>query len=332
MPFVLVPGNPAPESIQELSLQGRGGVPLRAMIAQSTATPPPGSAPRGTVIVCSGRTEFIEKYFEVVRDLQARGFVVFCMDWRGQGLSGRETDNRLKGHLTSLDEAVADLFYAIESCKDKLPRPHIVLAHSMGGGIVLRGLQSNKLPNIDAALFSAPMWGIRNLKDFAVQTARFMASLGMGQSFALGVETKWKREGFKRNPVTNDKSRFDRAQGLVQAEPRLAIAGPTWGWVAAAADAIEAFSQPGALAHVRLPITVVSAGGDVLVDNASHAAVAAALPNARHVVIAGAKHELLMEVDAVRDQVWAEFDALVARLQGGRSAVAPPVSGVNAPS
>jgi lysophospholipase len=302
------------------------------MIADATAAPASGSAPRGTVILCPGRTEFIEKYFEVTRDLQSRGFVVFCMDWRGQGLSGREADNRLKGHLTSLDEAVADLYYALDTCKAQLPRPHIVLAHSMGGGIVLRGMQANKLPTIDAAFFSAPMWGIRNLKDFAVQTARFMASLGMGQSFAFGVETKWKREGFKRNPVTNDKARFDRAQGLVQVEPNLAIAGPTWGWVAAAADAIEAIRQPGSLAHLRLPVTVLSAADDVLVDNASHAATAAMLPNARHVVIAGAKHELLMEVDAVREKVWGEFDALVSRLGAGNSIAAAPAGKINAPS
>ena len=33
--------------------------------------PPPGR--KGTVVVMQGRAEFIEKYFETVRDLRARG-------------------------------------------------------------------------------------------------------------------------------------------------------------------------------------------------------------------------------------------------------------------
>jgi lysophospholipase len=125
------------------------------------------------------------------------------------------------------------------------------------------------------------------------------------------VEKKWKRENFKRNPVTHDKERHARCQGLIAEEPRLALAGPTVGWVAAAADATEAFLQPGVFAHLRIPILVASAGEEQLVDNASHDAVVEQLPNATHITIAGARHEILMERDEFRAQFWAAFDALV---------------------
>jgi lysophospholipase len=46
-------------------------------------------ANRGSVVVSPGRSEPIEKYFEVVQDLLDRGFVVLVHDWRGQGLSHR---------------------------------------------------------------------------------------------------------------------------------------------------------------------------------------------------------------------------------------------------
>ena len=49
--------------------------------------PPAGR--RGTVCIFPGRTEWIEKYFETVRDLRNRGFAVALLDWRGQGLSDR---------------------------------------------------------------------------------------------------------------------------------------------------------------------------------------------------------------------------------------------------
>lgn len=307
MAFVRVPGNDIPEGAEEHWLEGRGGVKVRVMIA------PARGAARGSVIVAPGRTEFIEKYFEVTRELQQRGFAVFCIDWRGQGLSGREVENSLKGHLVSFDDPVNDLATALRLLSDKLPKPHIGLAHSMGGAILLRALQTRRI-DLDAAAFSAPMWGILGLKDFHKRYARFMVSLGLGGTFAPGREKKWKRENFKRNPVTHDKERHARCQGLISEEPRLALAGPTIGWVAATADATESFLQPAALANVRIPILVVTAGEEQLVDNASHDTVLAQLPDARHVTIAGAKHEILMETDALQALFWAAFDELTARV------------------
>jgi lysophospholipase len=287
MAFVRVPGNLEPEGAQELSLEGRGGVKLRAMLAPALT-----GSPRGSVIVCQGRTEFIEKYFEIARELQARGFVVFTFDWRGQGLSDRETENPLKGHLETLEDPAQDL------------------------GIALRAMQTRRLEP-DAALFSAPMWGIPSLKDFTLKFVRFMASVGAGKMFAPGVETTWKKENFKKNVVTHDKERHARGQSLIQAEPRLALAGPTIGWVNAAADAFEGFRRPSALANLRMPIAVLSAGQEALVSNPAHAELAKLLPNAQHIVIDAARHEIMMEADPVRAQFWAAFDRLA-------EAVAPP--------
>ncbi|MES1202084.1 MAG: alpha/beta hydrolase [Pseudomonadota bacterium] len=304
MTFVRVPGNEIPVGAEEHWLEGRGGVRLRALTA-----PAQGPA-RGSVIVAPGRTEFIEKYFEVIRELQGRGFAVFCIDWRGQGLSGRETSDPLKGHFTSFDDPVNDLATALRLLAVKLPRPHIALAHSMGAAITLRALQTRRV-DLEAAVFTAPMWGIQGLNDLAKNYVRFMTSIGAGQNFAPGVEKTWKRENFKRNPVTSDKERHARGQGLIAEEPALAIAGPTIAWVAAAAEMTEGFVQPSALAHLKLPILVFTAGKEQLVDNASHDAVTALLVNSRRVIIPEAKHEILMETDDIRVQFWMAFDVFV---------------------
>lgn len=312
MAFVRVPGNEPPDGAEEHWLEGRGGVKVRVLTAPSAR-----GDPRGTVIIAPGRTEFIEKYFEVIRELQARGFAVFCIDWRGQGLSGREVENSLKGHFVSFDDPVNDLSTALKLLTDRLPRPYIGLAHSMGGAILLRALMTRRI-ELDAAAFSAPMFGIQGLSDFAKKYVRFMVSLGAGGTFAPGVEKKWKRENFKKNPVTHDKARHDRCQGLIAEEPRLALAGPTVGWVSAASDATEAFRTQGALAHVRIPVLIATAGEEQLVDNASHEIVVHELPDVRHVTIEGAKHEILMETDAIRQQFWDAFDQLVERVVPAR--------------
>ncbi|MGE0597379.1 MAG: alpha/beta fold hydrolase [Hyphomonadaceae bacterium] len=308
MGFVRVPGNEVPAGAEEHWLEGRGGVRIRVMTAPAAS-----ANPRGSVIVAPGRTEFIEKYFEVARELQQRGFAVFCIDWRGQGLSGREVPNPLKGHFDSFDDPVNDLATALRLLGPKLPRPHIGLAHSMGGAIMLRALQTRRI-ELDAVAFSAPMWGIANLGDMAKSYVRFMASVGAGGQFAPGVEQKWRRENFKRNPVTSDKERHARSQGLIAEEPRLALAGPTIGWVAAASDATEGFRQPNAFAHVRIPMLIVTAAAEQLVDNRTHDQVVATLPDARHVTVEGAKHEILMERDDYRAQFWTAFDELADRV------------------
>jgi lysophospholipase len=307
--FVLVPGNDVPMGAEEHWLEGRGGVKIRAMSAPAA----PGAVARGSVIVCPGRTEFIEKYFEVVRDLQARGFAVFCIDWRGQGLSGREVADGLKGHFANFEDPVNDLATALKLLADKLPRPHIGLAHSMGGAILLRALQTRRV-ELDAAAFVAPMWGIAGLGGIAKSFARFMTAVGAGGNFAPGVQRKWKRESFKRNPITNDEGRHTLCQDLIVAEPRLALAGPTNGWVAAASDVIGALAQAGAHAHLRMPILVASAEQELLVDNSSHDSILKQLPDATHLKVAAAKHEILMERDPVRAEFWAAFDALTARV------------------
>lgn len=308
MNFVHVAGNPEPSGAALHWIEGRGGVKLRVLTA-----PPLAAARRGSVIVCPGRTEFIEKYFETIGELQQRGFAVICFDWRGQGLSDRQTSNALKGHFETFDDPVNDLAAGLRAFSAQLPRPHILLAHSMGGAIALRALQKRAI-EADGAVFSAPMLGIASLSDAAKSLVRFLNTLGLGQLFAPSVDTKWRKENWKRSVVTSDRERHARAQGLVLADPRLALAGPTVGWIAAAADTCDGFVQPGALAHVRIPILIALAGREMLVDNKQVAEIAKLMPNAQVITIPGAKHELLMEIDEYRAQFWEAFDGLAAQV------------------
>jgi lysophospholipase len=233
-------------------------------------------------------------------------------------LSDRELSNRLKGHLASLDDPVADLSAGLKIVADRLPRPHILVAHSMGGGISLRALQTRRL-DVEAALFSAPMWGIAGLKKWQRQVARFAATIGLGGLLAPGATKIWKKEPFKRNPVTHSRERHARNQALVMAEPRLALGGVTFGWVDAAATAFESFYQPSAHAHLRFPVIVCSAGEESIVDNEAHAELAAHIPQARHITIEGAKHEIIQEVDEIRAHFLAAFDELAAAVAPHRA-------------
>ena len=99
-----------------------------------------------------------------------------------------------------------------------------------------------------------------------------------------------------------------------EAERDLALGNVTWGWLDSALRAVEWLRGGEAVAKVSIPVTVVAAGDDRLVDNGAQAAVVARLPHGRYVEIPGALHEIMMETDELRAPFWREFDALAASI------------------
>ena len=84
MNLVALAINPIPSGARTIAFDGYDGTKLRAALWEPTRGPA-----RGTMCICPGRGEYIEKYFEVVADLRRRGYAVAIMDWRGQGGSER---------------------------------------------------------------------------------------------------------------------------------------------------------------------------------------------------------------------------------------------------
>ncbi len=133
MTLVSIPANPVPEGAVSGTLKTRDGVELRF----ARWEPPPGR--KGTVCLFQGRAEFIEKYFETVRDLRARGFAVATLDWRGQGDVGARAAQSAQGLRAQLLEYQIDLETFINDVVlPDCPPPHFALAHSMGATVLLR--------------------------------------------------------------------------------------------------------------------------------------------------------------------------------------------------
>src|ERR1700684_2329319 len=85
----------------------------------------PAANPIGTVVVSAGRTEFIEKYFEIIGELLERRYSVLIHDWRGQGLSTRLLPDALKGHADRFHDLVADYGRLLDHYQDRLPQTWI---------------------------------------------------------------------------------------------------------------------------------------------------------------------------------------------------------------
>lgn len=303
--IVLVPGNPPPEGAEIVWFLGTGGRNLRAC----TAPPLAGTKARGTVIICPGRTEFIEKYFEVARESQARGFAVVILDWPGQGLSERLLEDTRKGHIDRFETFMGALANGLEKLSDRLPRPHVSLAHSMGGAVALAAI-AQQLVRVDAAAFSAPMWGLKS--GFFGMRYLVWAMRVTGRSGDYAVQPG-PPETFETNIVTHDRDRWQLQRDLVDAQPDLELGPVTWGWLNASLNILQTFTRPQSLAHVTIPVFVASAEEEMLVDNASHTRICKRLKDCDHMLVKGARHEILMETDARRAQFWKGFDRLLVR-------------------
>jgi lysophospholipase len=130
--------------------------------------------------------------------------------------------------------------------------------------------------------------------------------------FIFGIEQRDPLElRFEENAVTSDRGRFERNQNLLRQQPFLRINGPTFGWLGAAFRSIRRMRKKSYAGDILTPLLVFGAGQDSVVRTEAIRALCQIIPNARYVEIEGAKHEILMETDAIRAQFWAEFDAFV---------------------
>lgn len=308
MDLVSIPANPVPEGVVTGSIKTRDGVTLRF----ARWHPPPGR--KGTVCIFQGRTEFIEKYFETVRDLRARGFAVATLDWRGQGLSERLLDDPRKGHVGDFSEYEMDVStFMSEVVLPDCPPPFFAIGHSMGGTVMLR-IARQGLRWFDRIVLSAPMVKLVGSRGSVLSriTCQVMRFAGLGTSYVPGGGPTIAATGpYIGNPATSDPVRHARTKAVLEAAPELGIGSATVSWANAAYRAMAEFADPAFPSKVRQPLMLVAAGRDEIVSTAAIEDLAIRLRAGSHLIIAGARHELMMEQDRYRGQFWAAFDAFV---------------------
>lgn len=298
--------------------QAEEGVRLRYAHWRTAVSPR-----RGRLLFLNGRTEFIEKYVESYADLVRSGLDVWCLDWRGQGLSERALADPQKGHIDDYQTYLADLRHFIQEITDLAEDdgPNIILAHSMGGHIALRFLHD--YPGLfDRAVFLAPMIDIPAHQPPIRWLNQAIKQAGFAESYALGTGRFKPVFDNPNDPNDNggiedylallptfkalsqDPGRRAALEGLVRDNPALALGGPTSGWLDATFRSIKITLAKGYAENIETPILLLGGAKDRVVVNAALAKMAARLPKGDFRSIAKGAHELLMEDDEVRHDVF----------------------------
>jgi lysophospholipase len=202
-----------------------------------------------------------------------------------------------------------------EAERAELPRPYYMIAHSMGGCIGLRGLMRG-LP-VEAAVFSAPMWGISMsawLRPVALVVASLSRPLGFAHRYApsTGAETYLMQVPFEGNVLTTDREMWGYMRRQVQEVPDLALGGPSIAWLHAALRECAALA---ALPAPKVPTICGLGTAEKVVDVAPIHLRMAGWSNGQFDLYPGAEHEIMMEGPSVRQRF---FDRAATLFEANR--------------
>ncbi len=303
-----IPANPVPEGAVTGFLTTADGVKLRF------ARWNPSTPRKGTICLLGGRGDMIEKFFEVIGELRARGFTVATFDWRGQGGSQRLLSDPRKGYVRKFDDYQLDLeTFMQEVVLPDCPPPYFALAHSMGGAIILEALTYGRRW-FDRVVLTSPMIGLYGKMGapWVSAVARIASLLGLGRLYIPGGGSfAISNRPFLGNYVTSEPVRYQRTVSLIEAAPELGLGSSTIGWAAAAFATMQRMQDPMYPSAIRQPMLILAAGADQIVSTADTERFAVRLRAGAHLVVPGSRHELMNERDPFRAQFWAAFDAFI---------------------
>ena len=269
---------------------------------------------KGTVLLFPGRTEYIEKYAVTAADLAQHGYGTFAIDWRGQGLADRLTNDSRVGHVIHFPDYQRDVAAAMEVAQElDLPKPWYLLGHSMGGCIGLRALLEG-LP-VSAAGFSGPMWGVGStalIRTSGKALGAVVTAMGLGHHFAPGTSSEIYvlDDAFEDNLLTTDPAMYDRMKDQARANPEMMIAGFSYRW------AYEALKECGWLAKQdspKLPCFTILGTDEAVVNPSAIKDRMARWPGGELRMVQGGMHEVLMDSTTMRGPAIAEMAALFAK-------------------
>ncbi|MCF8709739.1 alpha/beta fold hydrolase [Rhizorhapis sp. SPR117] len=287
--------------------------PLRRFDWSVPAGSDSAGAERGSLLFLTGRGDCFEKYLEVFAHFHEAGWNITSFDWRGQGGSGRLSDNPHVGHVESFDIWIADLANFYRQWSAGHPGPGVIVGHSMGGHILLRAISEKTIDPGGAALV-APMLGMNSgIVPSAVGAwiARVMCMIGDAARPAWkNTEKPGVGASLRQSLLTHSRERYDDELFWKKEKPELQLGPPSWKWMREAYKSLVMLHAPGTLEAVGTPLLMLGVERDGLVDPCAIRRVARRIVGCRvHMYGPESAHEILREVDPVRLDALARIDA-----------------------
>lgn len=256
-------------------------------------------SPGGTIVVTHGLGEHSGSYKYLAEGLADSGFNLHAWDLRGHGQSGGA-----RGVLRSWGDYTRDLVEVVDHLKknEMSGEPLILLAHSMGGLVLVKALLDHGDMGARAFALSSPLFGIAvPVPAIKRKGAVLLARLAPNFTMANGL----KYEDLTADPKViadhyADKLRHDRTSSVLYLQ-----------MVDAMADSLARAGQ------IKLPALVMQAEADVIVSPKAARQLFETLGSAdkKWIEYPGYKHEIFNELN--RPVVFNDLRAWLSRWTAG---------------
>jgi lysophospholipase len=262
-------------------------------------------------VVVNGRTEYLEKYLELVRDLHHREVTTVLYDHCGQGNSDRQLADRQKGYIDSFQTYVNDLGRVIDLARSTHELDAVnLICHSMGGTVAV--LFGHRHPEqVKKMVLGSPMCAIITGSRVPQFLIRPLAAAGCWLGFGdyyMPTKGPYRPDmQFRGNPFTSDENRFNFNRFLTNSLDFAPLGGPTFRWLH---ESYKAMRRVNALAEQFIcPHLALIAAEDRVIKKGAVKRFCQRTCNGSYEEYSGVRHELFMEIDPVREDILARVAA-----------------------
>ena len=303
--------------------QGEGGLTLR----YAKFGNPRGK--NGSLIFVNGKEENILKYMELFYDLYLQGWSpIYTYDHRGQGFSNRislnVTSSSTVSNSPTKEETHSSSSITVSYVKDyslyrkdmetfiqivlndkQVDRSNLFLiAHSMGGAVVLDYLQTHREKQpLKAVAFSSPMIKIKSNLFFLLEKITLKILTG----FCFFSSCSWKlpslRSRFTQKTLTNSKERYAFSEYLVkQMFPDAMSKGTSFRWLVESFEMTDLLMAKNRMERIVTPFIILQSEQEHFVVNTYHDLFCEKTPYCCQLKKFQGKHEIFMEKDKPRNK------------------------------
>ncbi len=263
--------------------------------------------PRACVVIVHGFAEFWPKYYEYAWNLYRAGFKVFFLEQRGHGYSEGKCKEPDLIYIDDYNTYVEDLHTFMEKkvAKESGDLSKFVVAHSMGGAIST--LFMEKYPEyFKGAVLSSPMMRMRAAKTSPVIV--FLLNIYM-KLFRREKSIAPNQKRFDPNVTmekgsARSKPRFEYQLALRRKDDHYQTSAATLGWAMASFKVHKKLMKNAG--KIRIPLTIMTAGDDHLIDPLGYDEIAERIPQAQFLHYERSGHEIFNADEITRKKYYGD--------------------------
>ena len=252
---------------------------------------------RGTIVLLHGFTESLVKFHELIYYFHRAGYQVAALDHRGHGKSFREISDPNIVHISHFGDYIEDLHDFIhQAVLKKLTvdkARFFIFGHSMGGCIAARYIEVYP-DEFAAAILNAPMTGI-NYAPFPAWSASIICYFFI--AIGKGKERIFNQSNFSPKPdhagaASSSEARYMYYHRMRVADKHLQTSCADYYWGIEATKAGALIRRPEEESKIQIPVLILMAEKDTLVDLDTQRAFASLLKEGRALIAKKARHEI----------------------------------------